>query len=246
MHSVIVVRPEIFRGFERVECIVSTRLGGVSPKPFGMNLSFSVGDDRNNVERNRELFFRVVNADPMRVSYTKQCHSQIVHPIVSSGTYEACDGFVTAQRSLWLAVSIADCVPIFLFDPKRAAVAAIHAGWRGTRSGIARNGLQVLQEQFRSNPADVLTFVGPSAGVCCYEVREDVAEFFSNGVIRRQNGKVYLNLKEANKRQLVEMGVSESNIEVHPDCTICKPELYHSFRRDGERSGRMLGMIAIN
>ncbi len=211
-----------------------------------MNLSFSVGDDANNVEQNRKLFFRVVNADVSQVAFAKQCHSDVIQPVVRAGTYEACDGFVTTERSLWLAVSVADCVPIFLFDEKNAAVAAIHAGWRGTHKGIVRNGLRVLREEFGSIPADVLAFVGPSAGVCCYEVGEDVAEFFSNGAINRANRKVYLNLKEANKRQLVEMGVSEANIEVHPDCTICKPELYHSFRRDGERSGRMLGMIAIN
>jgi YfiH family protein len=152
---------------------------------------------------------------------------------------------VTATAHLWLAVSVADCVPIVLVDPQRRVVAALHAGWRGTVQRIVERGITLMVESFNTRPADLRVYLGPSASVCCYEVGEEVFSKFTDEVLVRRNGAVYVDLKKENKQQLMDCGVLEEHIEVSPWCTICTPRLFHSYRRDGNRSGRMMAAIAL-
>ena len=147
---------------------------------------------------------------------------------------------------MFLSVSIADCAPVFLFDAMKKIVACVHAGWRGTEQRILQKTIRTMLQEFGSKPGDVSAFIGPSAGQCCYEVGEDVAQRFDAEFVSRRNGKFYLDIKKANEEQLRNAGVPGTNIEVHENCTICRTELYHSYRRDGDKSGRMMAIIGLS
>jgi len=151
------------------------------------------------------------------------------------------DALLENTPGVTIGVRTADCVPILLADPVQRAVAAVHAGWRGTAAHIVQAAIRSMTDEFGTRPQDLLAAIGPSIGSCCYQVGPDVAKEF--GVLAP--GKVSLDLSYVNARQLAAAGVPEQNISNDPDCTQCNPNDYHSFRRDREDAGRMLSWIRI-
>ncbi len=239
------IKAGILSGLNEVVCGMSTRKGGVSGGSFGMNLSFNVGDEEQKVRTNRELFFAELGVDVEQAAFAGQIHSGLVRYADSPGKYPECDGLITDSPGVFLAISVADCVPILLYDPVRKVAAALHAGWRGTDARIVARGIGMLTEKFDSQPRNILAFIGPAAGECCYEVGEEVSDRFEPGFSRRTERKIMLDLKGLNKVQLLDAGVPEGNIEVNPLCTIMERDLLHSYRRDGPASGRMLAVIGM-
>jgi len=237
----ISIRPSIFPA--GIVAAFSTRQGGASPEPLGLNLSFKVGDDPANVRKNRELFFRDLGIPTDGLAIPGQVHGSAVRAVDEPGDYPETDALVTSQPNLFLCVSVADCVPILIYDTVRGAVAAVHAGWRGSASAITQAAINTMAVKFGTDPADILVSIGPSASSCCYVVGPDVSSRFSPEFRTERGGKIYVDLKEANRDQLVRSGVKPSNIEVSPHCTISEPGLFHSHRRDGAKSGRMMGVI---
>ena len=130
-------------------------------------------------------------------------------------------------------------------EPRRRAVGAFHAGWRGTAGRIVASGIERLVREFGADPSAMLAFVGPAAGGCCYEVGDEVAEKLPARFVDRSAGRPKADLKAANAAQLEESGIPPSHIEVHPGCTIMGAALFHSYRRDGPRSGRMMAVVGI-
>lgn len=241
-----IIRSELLSRYPQVVFGMSTRNGGVSANGLGLNLSFNVGDDKVNVIENRRRFFGALHIGLDELAFPLQCHSTNVRSITTWGGYEECDALITREFGVFLVVSVADCVPIFLFDPVTRTVAGIHAGWRGTSSGIVRNAMALLNTEHGVRAGDVVAFVGPAAGVCCYEVSKDVGSLFDLGVVKKESGGSWkVDLKDANVRQLIDSGVPQRNIEQHEGCTIHQAERFHSHRRDGGRSGRMMGVIGI-
>ncbi|MGH2568021.1 MAG: peptidoglycan editing factor PgeF [Bacteroidota bacterium] len=224
---------------------MSTRAGGLGANGYGMNLSFRVGDDVESVQANRKYFFGKTGIRPERLATPRQCHSANVLSVDQAGEYESCDGLVTAVPELWLAVSVADCVPLILLDPRHRAIGALHAGWRGSAQRIAEAGIRLMAREFGTNPRDLVAFIGPAASVCCYEVGGEVASKFSPDAVVRNNGSYHIDLKKENQRQLLEQGVLEDNVEISHYCTICTPNLFHSYRRDRDRSGRMMAAVGL-
>jgi YfiH family protein len=224
---------------------LSTRKGGVSADPYGMNTSLRVGDRAEHVHANRKRLLGLLGLENVPLALPVQCHSNVVLIATRPGEYPACDGLATAKTGLALAVSIADCLPVVLYDSRHRAVALVHAGWRGTAEGIAQRAVRVMGREFRSNAADLTVYLGPSAGVCCYEVGPEVAERFPEPCVERRANGLYLDLKEANLRQLLDVGVERRDVEVSPHCTICEPDLFHSYRRDRADSGRMMAIASL-
>lgn len=237
--------PKVFEPLEFLRFAMSTRKGGVSAPPYGMNLSYHVGDDPVSVRENRRAFLESVGASEETLAQVKQVHSAAVLRADRPGAYDGADALVSNTRGLWLGISVADCLPVFLADPVHMAVAAVHAGWRGTEGSIVKNAVRLMAEEFGTSEGGLLAYFGPSARACCYEVGPEVARKFSDEVVERRDGRLYLDIVKENVSQLVEMGVSERNIEIDPLCTITEKELLHSYRRDSNRSGRMLGVIGI-
>jgi polyphenol oxidase len=240
-----IISSELLQSTGLVTFGLSTRHDGVSPEPFGMNLSFSVGDSDENVKRNRQLFFQSLGIGGNHLAIPTQVHGTSVMRATTPGRFPACDGLATETQGLFLCVSVADCVPIFIVDTRRRVVAAIHAGWRGTSAMIVQHGVGVLTRGFQCQPEHMVAYVGPSAGVCCYSVGKEVARCFSEEFVCSERGQIFVDLKAANVSQLVAAGVRPDMIEVSPYCTIEEVDLLHSFRRDKERSGRMMGVIGL-
>ncbi len=239
-----VIVPEILVSTRLVRAAMSMRDGGVSPPPLDMNLSFKVGDEPSNVRENRSRFLRVVGTTEEHLALPSQVHGDRVLVVSAPGTYEECDGLITSSSGLFIGVSIADCVPVLLFDKRNHVVAAVHAGWRGTAAGIVRKAVTMMREEYASHPSDILGFIGPGASTCCYVVGKDVADRFDDSVKLVDDDKTILDLKKANALALVSAGMKEDNIEVSTHCTISEL-LFHSYRRDKDRSGRMLAVIGL-
>ena len=138
-----------------------------------------------------------------------------------------------------VAVQTADCLPILLVDERHRAVAAVHAGWRGTVAGIAQRAVEAMHAQFGSLPADLHAAIGPGIGKCCYEVGPEVAAQFG------LQGRAHVDLAAANRRQLMDAGVTPERIYASNLCTMCRGEEFHSFRRDQEAAGRLYSFAGI-
>jgi polyphenol oxidase len=147
-----------------------------------LNLGFTDWDSRARALENRKKFFHAIGADKLRAVTLRQIHSDAIHRVDSSNARakeaRQGDALFTRDSGILLAVQTADCIPILLADPKRRAVAAIHAGWRGTLHRIAAKTLGRMQMEFGARPEDVIAALGPGIGRCCYEVGSDVARDF--------------------------------------------------------------------
>jgi YfiH family protein len=158
------------------------------------------------------------------------------------------DAAISEAPGVLVAVETADCLPILLVDPQRRAVAAVHAGWRGTVAGAAASAVKELRAA-GSRPGDVFAAVGPGIGPCCYEVGEDVRGAFGPGAKAffrpGPNGRPHLDLRAVNQDQLQRAGILPERIHHVADCTFCHPDLYHSYRREGSGGGRMVSFVGF-
>jgi len=223
----------------------TTRRGGHSVGPFeSLNLGGAVGDEPGNVEAN---WADVRRATGLSFARVRQVHGCGVHhaPGPSKAPAEEADVVVSARAGVAACVSVADCVPILVADPRSGAVAAIHAGWRGTLARAAEQAVRALADTHGACPADLVAAVGPSIGPCCYEVGGEVAAQFAGDFVRAGCGGGYrLDLRAVNVAQLEAAGVPRAAISVHPSCTKCGGDGYASYRRDGAKAGRMIALVA--
>lgn len=182
-----------------------------------------------------------------RLLLLKQVHGAAVHIAPWEGRPEG-DASVAELAGLLLGIETADCLPVLVADPVRRAVAAAHAGWRGTSAGVAAAAVDALVRR-GSRPADLVAALGPANEACCYEVGEELRAAFGPewDVIARSGprGKPHLDVRLANVRQLERAGLLRRNIHHVGDCTSCRPDLYHSYRREGPGGGRMLSFIGF-
>ncbi len=162
------------------------------------------------------------------------------------------DAIVTNRERLGIGVYTADCVPILLVDPVKRVIAAVHAGWKGTIYRITQMVISSMCDNFKSSPSDIMVAVGPSIRECCYEVDSVVIDplrtevpLWDRYIIPREEGKWMLDLQGLNIGLLREGGILEGNIEVIELCTRCRPDLFHSYRRDGKGTGKMISLIML-
>lgn len=181
---------------------------------------------------------------PGEYTFVKQIHSDRVVVADRAGCLGSGDALATDVPGRWIGIRTADCVPILLADPKRRAVAAVHAGWRGTLADIAGAAVRALAEGFGSLPADLAVAIGPSIGVCCFEVGPEVGQRFQ-ALFPQEEDLRKIDLVEANRRQLVRAGVKLEQIDCSRLCTMCLADRFHSYRRDRERAGRMVSAIRV-
>jgi YfiH family protein len=171
----------------------------------------------------------------------KQIHSSVsLVADRSAGCVGEGDALITNKPGVAVSVRTADCYPILLVDRHIRAVAAVHAGWRGTAAGIVGETLERMRREYGIVAGDVYAAIGPGIGACCYEVGPEVAREF--GV----TGRAHIDLAEANRRQLIAAGVLEAHIDVLGFCTSCNAEQFHSYRRDKDGAGRMISYIRLS
>ncbi len=262
------VRYFTFPMFDAEEWVVhgfSTRSGGVSDGDCSqMNLSFSRGDDPQNVMENYRRIAAAIGFDDRAVVCSDQTHTVNVRIVTAEDCgkgyiypkdYSDIDALVTNDPAVVLATFYADCVPLYFIDPIHKAIGLAHSGWKGTVHNIAAETVKVMKEQFGSEPADILAAIGPSICQDCYEVSEDVIEqfrqaypkklwtcLFENG---RVEGKYQLNLWEACRQNLMGAGILPEHIEVTDVCTCCNPEILFSHRASRGKRGNLAAFLGI-
>ena len=225
---------------------LSTRGGGTSSDEYcSLNVGITTGDDPESVDENRRRLLDSLSISKDRLAIPQQTHSSNVKRVFEPGHYEDCDALITDVPNLFLTLSVADCCPIFAYDGARSAVGIAHAGWSGTQHAIAQRLIDEFASSFGSDPSDLLVALGPSIGPCCYKVGDDLREVFDPSLFRQSGVEHYLDLWEANRRQLVAAGLKASSIFVSRVCTSCGPELFFSHRRDRGRTGRMMAVIGM-
>jgi YfiH family protein len=238
----------------------TTRHEGVSRPPYNsLNLGSNTLDSTHNVEGNRSLLARSVGATLDHFLTVTQVHGTDLlvidspNPELSHFLTVECDGIVTNQPGIMIAICVADCVPILLHDPVKGVVAALHAGWQGTAGNIAGKGVDAMVKMFDCRQKDILAAIGPAIAACCYEVDVPIRDAFQKGgasfeLFARESGegKWFLDLAGANRQGLLDAGLAPGQIESQEFCVCCNQELFFSYRRDGGDTGRQAGFIMLN
>ena len=222
----------------------TTRLGGVSSGSLSsLNIGIHRGDQRENVLKNYEILGNTLDFDMNNLVLSHQTHTDIVLRVgkaqAGSGLFgpelPECDGLITNEPGVALAIFTADCTPILLHDPVTGAVGAVHAGWRGTVASIAGKAVAAMTREFGSDPARIRAAIGPNIGACCFETHEDVPkavlEAFGEEArpyIFPKGDKYYVNLKEINALVLHRAGVE--HIDISTECTVCQCHRFWSHR----------------
>jgi polyphenol oxidase len=171
----------------------------------------------------------------------KQVHSSsCVEAGGRGGVLSEGDALLEDTPGAVVAVRTADCMPILLVDTRLRAVAAVHAGWRGTVAGIAGKAVAAMHARFGTRPQDLEAAIGPGVGECCYEVGPEVAAHFGG------QGRMHVDLPGANRSQLIKAGVTPGRIHASNLCTMCRRSEFHSFRRDREAAGRLYSFAGIH
>ncbi len=266
----------------------STRAGGASDLRGArvLNVGLTKWDSPSAVEQNRAKLLRALGVPQLPLVTLQQIHSDIAHLVTAIPAAQATDSaagaprgdaLLTRESRVLLGVQAADCVPVLLADTVTHAVAAVHAGWRGTLGRVLSKTVGRMRLEFGTRPADLVASIGPAIGRCCYEVGPEVAqaflaqfavaaEWFDGPFERLCQGeepnflpwlsmappghdppaeRVQLDLRAANRWQLLDAGVPARNIATSALCTACRTDLLFSYRREGPETGRQAGVIGI-
>lgn len=251
----------------------SGREGGVSTAPYDeLNVGLHVGDDPLAVMENRSRIARAVGVDLASFVVPQQVHGGEVRKVTaadggrgalrSEDAIPEADALITREAGIVLAVMLADCVPVIVFDPRTPAIGVAHAGWAGTVQHVARNTVQAMRREFGSDPGTLLAAIGPSIGPHSYEVGDDVAErvqaqYPDSDVVcpggmgnsyemgsPHGTGKFLLDLWGANVADLLAAGLPRKSIEVAGLDTFQMPERFFSHRRR-QPTGRFLAFASL-
>ncbi len=162
----------------------------------------------------------------------------------TSGKIEGCDGAITDSKNIALTVLTADCLPIFLYDPEKKAIGIAHAGWRGMLEGIAKNTVAAMKSEFKSDPSRILVGFGPAIRQCCYEVKGEFLVHFPASVVKMAH-KYYFDLAGENAEQLLSTGIVSKNMFDCGICTSCKRDEFFCYRKEEDKTGRMISVIML-
>lgn len=232
----------------------TARLGGVSRGAYeSLSMSPRRGDDPSCVRENERLLTAALGLDLGKLTSTFQEHTATVRIVreddvgrgVSKPWNCGVDGIVTQLRGVPLLCYSADCVPILFYTNDIGAIAAVHAGWRGSAAKIVMETTRILKS-LGARAENIYAAIGPCIGKCCYEVSEDVACRFNEGTyLKKPNGKYMLDLARENLLQLVQSGVPAENVSLSGICTACRNDLFFSHRAQGGKSGTLGGIICM-
>jgi YfiH family protein len=243
----------------------TARTGGVSRTPYNnLNLSYNVGDEESRVAENRKIILDALSIDYRTVVTAQQVHKDKIALVrkedkgkgafkYSKGIAQT-DALITDIPGIPLLMCYADCVPVFILDPVKKAIALIHSGRRGTELELTLKTLFKMKKIFKTNPRSCLAAIFPSIGPCCYNIKEEnkTDDYWLNEVkynsepisLQNKSGRS-LDLRKANYGQLIKGGVEKKNIFVDQICTADHPELFFSYRRDKGNTGRMAAIFML-
>ena len=239
-----------------------TRIGGVSRGIYAtLNVGANLGDEPESVEENIRRVCRCIGADSDKIVFSRQVHRDDIRVCMEKDCrrpgalvpYEA-DGLITDIPGLALFIFTADCTPVLLYDPVRRCIGAVHAGWRGTAMDIVGKAVKKMGKVYGSMPENIRAAIGPCISRCCFETGEDVktamTELMGDSacefVTPKYSGKFMTDLKGINSRLLERAGVLPENIDVSPECTMCKMDRYWSHRGTNGKRGVQASCIILD
>lgn len=246
-----------------VRGLFSLRHGGFSKAPFDtLNMGLHVGDEEYLVIRNRQTISRAMNVSLDDWVAGTQVHGAEVFRVErahrgagsrsEADAIPGVDGLMTNERGIVLSVFAADCVPILFYDKTRQVIATAHSGWKGTAEHIVIRVVEAMKSQYACRAQDIQIALGPSIRRCCYEVDNRVIEpmanifgrhVFTPRVHRPQHA--LLSLQDAIRQDALKVGILPRNIEDTGICTSCRSDEVFSHRKDGGRTGRLVGILTL-
>ncbi|MEX2415820.1 MAG: peptidoglycan editing factor PgeF [Paenibacillaceae bacterium] len=241
--------------FDGLSVGFTSRLGGVSQHPMkSLNCALHVGDRIEDVIANRQLVAEGAGFTFDAWTCAEQVHGNAIKKVTlrdkGAGKHtrdqaiQDTDALISNESGVMLAAFFADCVPLYFIDPVHHAIGLAHAGWKGTALHIAERTIEAMQREFGSQPEHLLTAIGPSIGVCCYEVNDQVIEQLDcEPPAKQENGRYMLDLKETNRQFMIRAGILPINIEISEWCTSCNTDLFYSHRAENGQTGRMTAWI---
>ena len=255
LQSSLLDRPGVRHGF-------TTRPGGVSTGALSsLNLGTKRGDDMANVRENYRRICAALGMDDRRCVLSYQKHETNIRLVTEADCgkglwtereYTSVDAMICQQPGIPLVIFSADCGIILLYDTARRAIGVVHAGWRGVADGLAALTVARMNQQFGTEPRDVVAAIGPGIGKCCFETDDDVPAALRAALgseaepyMTRQGAKWHVDLKGLNALWLRRCGVSAERIDVSDHCTACRPDLYWSHRKMGNARGVQAGLLCL-
>ncbi|MEN0005002.1 MAG: peptidoglycan editing factor PgeF [Bacteroidota bacterium] len=231
------IRPALFDQFPELVAAESTRYAG--------NLGLYTSAPPETIIDNRQHFFTQFGIRPTQVAGARQVHGIAVYVAQQGGQVEGYDALISNQAGIFVSINVADCTPVLVYDPIQGAVAAVHAGWRGTVGKIAYQAILAMQEHFGTRPADCFAYIGTCIDECDFEVDEEVAAYFDNSFKKwdKNRKKFLIDLKKTNLSQLTEAGLNVSRIEISPYSTVQHNAHFFSHRFEKGKTGRALAII---
>ena len=252
---------ESFEYYHEIRHFISSRKGGKSQSQYsGFNLGFGTNDEAENVRQNRFLLSESLGTPLDWFVFPRQTHSDNIaivdKSMVGKGAFSREDALTDTDAlicnipHIFIVTQVADCVPILLLDPVKGAIAAIHAGWRGTVRKIVSKTIEAMSKNFGTEAKDLIAGIGPSIGSCCYNVGTELKDQFSHisnsqMFFQNKDNQLFLDLWQANKNQLIEAGVFDENIEIAGICTKCNHETFFSSRHGNGDTGRLVAGIML-
>ena len=262
--------PELEK-YKEVSHLFTTRVGGVSENFLStMNMSYSRGDSRENVNINYSRIAQVLNCSFEDFVCTMQTHTtnvlRVDHSHKGSGVakelyYQDVDGLITNETGIVLTALFADCVPLYFYDPIHHAIGLAHSGWKGTLNQIGLITVQKMQEEFGSKSEDIIAAIGPSICQDCYEIGNEVAEKFMDQffdvkdefliknkkfLTKNKNGKYNLDLWAVNELILMNAGLLPNHISTTDLCTCCNKDYLFSHRASNGKRGNLAAFLKLN
>ena len=236
----------------------TTRCGGVSENEYtSLNLRMNCDDKKENILKNYKIICNEIGVNFENLVFSNQIHCDTIYTvgkenmgngITKPQMFDGVDGLITNVPGVPLVVFAADCVPVFFLDKKRHVIALVHSGWKGTVAEISVGCIRKMKEEFGSEPEDILVAIGPSIGVCHFEVGDEVAKIFREKFgesVLEKHEKYHVNMQKAIKMGLLQGGILPENIITANICTYCNSELLFSHRKTNGKRGVMAAIMEL-
>lgn len=217
------------------------------------NMSLYYGETSEALD-NRRNFLSSLGIDYRDLICARQIHGDKIKYVTEEdkgsganaygGSVPDVDGFITDKKNVPIAVFTADCLSVFIYDPKTPSIGMVHSGWRSSKENIVAKTIKLMQERFNIEPRNIHAGFGSSIRGCCYEVSNDFKDYFPQALVEK-DGKVYLDLASINKGQLMDAGLKEENIFPPQVCTFCHNDEFFSYRKEGIACGRMMSVMML-
>jgi hypothetical protein len=213
-----------------------------------MKVYYEFGKD-NRALINRERFLNKLGLSEKNVIGVKSVNGDNIEIVTKEdrGNFiHNTDALITNDKNVYLSITIADCLPIVIFDPQKEVISLIHSGWKGLEKKITKKAIKKMEKNFDVNSKELLVGIGPGIGVCHFEVKEDFPAKFKSypEAILKKDGKSYVDLKLIAKKQLEEAGIKQENIDVSSVCTYCQANTYFSYRKDKSEPLQAMMIVA--